>query len=64
MTVKPPRLVFTSAVKRRSYAVTVTVDTRNVVLGETGAVFGSVTWFDGGKHVVRSPVVVTQMDTL
>lgn len=64
VTVKPPRLVFTSAVKRRSYAVTVTVNTRNVVLGETGAVFGSVTWFDGGKHVVRSPIVVTQMDTL
>ncbi|CAF2032260.1 unnamed protein product [Brassica napus] len=64
ITVKPPRLVFSSAVKRRSYAVTVTVDTRNVVLGETGAAFGSVTWFDGGKHVVRSPVVVTQLDVL
>ncbi|KAL1215690.1 Subtilisin-like protease SBT1.6 [Cardamine amara subsp. amara] len=64
ITVKPPRLVFSSAVKRRSYAVTVTVDPRNMVLGETGAVFGSVTWFDGGKHVVRSPVVVTQMNPL
>ncbi|VVB10297.1 unnamed protein product [Arabis nemorensis] len=61
VTVKPSRLVFTSAVKKRSYAVTVTVDTKNLVLGESGAAFGSVTWSDGGRHVVRSSVVVTQI---
>ncbi|CAH8262706.1 unnamed protein product [Arabidopsis lyrata] len=64
VTVKPSMLVFTSTIKKRSYAVTVTVDTKSLVLGETGAAFGSVTWFDGGRHVVRSSVVVTQIDPL
>ncbi|CAE5984976.1 unnamed protein product [Arabidopsis arenosa] len=64
VTVKPSRLVFTSTIKKRSYAVTVTVDTKSFVLGESGAAFGSVTWFDGGRHVVRSSVVVTQIDPL
>ncbi|XP_010530892.1 PREDICTED: subtilisin-like protease SBT1.6 [Tarenaya hassleriana] len=64
VTVRPSRLAFSQAVKKRSYLVTVTVNTRNMVVGESGAVFGSVTWSDGGKHAVRSPVVVTQIDPL
>ncbi|KAJ8767052.1 hypothetical protein K2173_012564 [Erythroxylum novogranatense] len=63
ITVKPWKLVFTPAVKKRSFIVTVTADTKNLVLGDTGAAFGSISWSDG-KHVVRSPVVVTQFDPL
>ncbi|KAF5727823.1 hypothetical protein HS088_TW22G01520 [Tripterygium wilfordii] len=61
--VKPAKLAFTEAVKKQSFIVTVTADTRNMVLGDSGAVFGSISWSDG-KHVVRSPIVVTQMDPL
>ncbi|KAM1650842.1 hypothetical protein FF1_003478 [Malus domestica] len=63
VSVKPSRLVFSGAVKKRSFVVTVAVDRRNVVFGESGAAFGSLYWSDG-KHVVRSPIVVTQMDPL
>ncbi|KAJ4964041.1 hypothetical protein NE237_023980 [Protea cynaroides] len=64
VTVKPSRLVFSETEKKRSFAVMVTADTRNLVLDDkTGAVFGSLSWSDG-KHVVRSPIVVTQIETL
>ncbi|KAL9296329.1 hypothetical protein ACSQ67_022225 [Phaseolus vulgaris] len=63
VTVKPLRLVFSEAVKKQSYVVTVVGDTRNMKMGQSGAVFGSLTWTDG-KHVVRSPIVVTQMEPL
>ncbi|KAF7810787.1 subtilisin-like protease SBT1.6 [Senna tora] len=61
VSVKPSELVFSEAVKKRSFVVTVTVDSRSVVWGESGSAFGWVTWVDGLKHVVRSPVVVTQV---
>ncbi|KAF8033168.1 hypothetical protein BT93_D1926 [Corymbia citriodora subsp. variegata] len=60
ISVKPAKLVFTEAVKKQSYVVTVAADTRNLKLGDSGAVFGSLAWTDG-KHVVRSPIVVTEM---
>ncbi|WCJ39858.1 subtilisin-like serine protease 2 [Euphorbia peplus] len=63
VTVKPSRLVFNEAVKKRSYVVTITANTRNLVLDDSGAAFGSISWSDG-KHVVRSPIVVTQIDPL
>ncbi|KAK9941603.1 hypothetical protein M0R45_007305 [Rubus argutus] len=63
VTVKPSKLVFTEAVNKRSYLVTVAVDGKNLVLGESGGVFGSLYWSDG-RHAVRSPIVVTQMDPL
>ncbi|KAF5745364.1 hypothetical protein HS088_TW07G00948 [Tripterygium wilfordii] len=63
VSVKPANLAFTEAVKKRSFIVTVTADTRNMMLGDSGAVFGSISWSDG-KHVVRSPVVVTQINPL
>lgn len=63
VTVKPSRLVFSEAVKKRSYVVIVAGNTRNLKMGQSGAVFGSLTWTDG-KHVVRSPIVVTQIDPL
>ncbi|KAI9181562.1 hypothetical protein LWI28_020532 [Acer negundo] len=63
MVVKPAKLAFTEAVKKRSYVVTITADTKNLVLDNSGAVFGSISWSDG-KHVVRSPIVVTQLDPL
>lgn len=63
VTVKPMRLAFSEAVKKRSYVVTVTGDSRNLSLGDSGAVFGSLSWSDG-KHVVRSPIVVTQISPL
>ncbi|KAK0582788.1 hypothetical protein LWI29_029531 [Acer saccharum] len=61
--VKPAKLAFTEAIKKRSYVVTVTADTKNLVLDNSGAVFGSISWSDG-KHDVRSPIVVTQLDPL
>ncbi|XP_027357021.1 subtilisin-like protease SBT1.6 [Abrus precatorius] len=63
VTVRPSRLVFSEAVKKRRFVVTVTADTRNLVLGESGAAFGSLSWTDG-KHMVRSPIVVTQTQPL
>ncbi|GAY45976.1 hypothetical protein CUMW_093460 [Citrus unshiu] len=63
VTVKPSRLVFTEGVKKSSFVVTVTADSKNLVLNDSGAVFGSISWSDG-KHEVRSPLVVTQMDPL
>ncbi|CAK9162092.1 unnamed protein product [Ilex paraguariensis] len=63
VSVKPARLVFSEGVTKLSYFVTLTVDSKNLVLGDSGAVFGSLSWMDG-KHVVRSPILVTQMDPL
>lgn len=63
VTVKPPKLVFSEEVRKLMYAVTVTVDTKNLVLDDSGAVYGSLSWLDG-KHVVRSPIVVTQISPL
>uniref|UniRef100_A0A6N2L492 Subtilisin-like protease fibronectin type-III domain-containing protein n=1 Tax=Salix viminalis TaxID=40686 RepID=A0A6N2L492_SALVM len=57
VTVKPQKLVFSRAVKKRSFIVTVTANTRNLIVGNSGAVFGSISWSDG-KHFVRSPIVV------
>ncbi|XP_057749677.1 subtilisin-like protease SBT1.6 [Arachis stenosperma] len=63
VSVRPSRLVFTESVKKRSYVVTVTGDTRNLKMGPSGALFGSLSWTDG-KHVVRSPIVLTQIEPL
>ncbi|XP_062176479.1 subtilisin-like protease SBT1.6 [Alnus glutinosa] len=63
VTVKPTTLAFTAGVTKRSFVVTVTADTRNLVLDDSGAVFGSLSWSDG-THVVRSPIVVTQLNPL
>jgi hypothetical protein len=63
VTVRPSRLVFSETVKKRSYVVTVTADTRNMKMDPSGAVFGSLSWTDG-THVVRSPIVVTQIEPL
>ncbi|XP_052192334.1 subtilisin-like protease SBT1.6 [Diospyros lotus] len=63
VTVKPTKLVFSERVRQLRYAVTVTADSKNLVLGDSGAVFGALSWVDG-KHVVRSPIVVTQIDPL
>ncbi|XP_047320005.1 subtilisin-like protease SBT1.6 [Impatiens glandulifera] len=62
--VKPGKMVFTEKMKKQSYVVKVTIENSKggLVLGDSGAVFGSISWSDG-KHVVRSPIVVTQMDT-
>lgn len=63
VTVKPATLAFAAGVTKRSFVVTVTADTRNLVLDDSGAVFGSLSWFDG-THVVRSPIVVTQLNPM
>lgn len=63
VTVRPSQMVFSGSVKKRSYVVTVTADSRHLILGQVGAVFGSISWTDG-KHVVRSPIVVTQVEPL
>ncbi|XWS67745.1 hypothetical protein CRYUN_Cryun04dG0031800 [Craigia yunnanensis] len=64
VTVKPVKLVFTPAVKKMSFLVTITADSKHLVLDDAGAVFGSLSWTDGNNHVVRSPIVVTQLDPL
>lgn len=61
--VKPSTLVFNEKVKKVSFTVTVTVDSRKLNLGDSGAGFGAFSWVDG-KHVVRSPIVVTQVNPL
>ncbi|KAK9690779.1 hypothetical protein RND81_09G153300 [Saponaria officinalis] len=63
ITVKPDTLVFNGKVKKLSYTVTVMADSRNLRLGDVGAAFGAVSWLDG-SHVVRSPIVVTQVSPL
>ncbi|KAJ0077366.1 hypothetical protein Patl1_36045 [Pistacia atlantica] len=63
VSVKPASLSFSAGVKKRSFVVTVTADSKNLVLGDSGAVFGAISWSDG-KHVVRSPLVVTQLEPL
>lgn len=61
--VKPAKLVFSEKMKKQSFVVTVSADSRKIEMGESGAVFGSLSWSDG-KHVVRSPIVVTQIEPL
>lgn len=63
VSVKPAKLVFSESLRRLGYYVTIIVDSKNLLLGESGAVFGSLSWVDG-KHMVRSPIVVTQIDPL
>ncbi|GJS63995.1 subtilisin-like protease SBT1.6 [Tanacetum coccineum] len=59
ISVRPGKLVFSDKVRELSYYVTVKIDGTSVVMGDSGAVFGSFSWVDG-KHVIRSPIVVTQ----
>ncbi|KAK1262503.1 Subtilisin-like protease [Acorus gramineus] len=59
-TVRPGRLVFTESVKVQRFALVVSGDTSSVV---SDGVFGSLTWTDG-KHVVRSPIVVSRVEPL
>ncbi|KAF2302047.1 hypothetical protein GH714_031768 [Hevea brasiliensis] len=61
--VKPARLVFNQGMKKQSFIVTITANTRNLILDDSGAAFGSITWSDG-KHLVRSPIVATQINPL
>ncbi|CAA2965241.1 subtilisin-like protease [Olea europaea subsp. europaea] len=63
VTVKPGKLVFSENVRKLSYYVTISVDSKNLVLDNSGAVYGSLSWVDG-RRVVRSPIVVTQIDPL
>ncbi|PWA68917.1 subtilisin-like serine protease 2 [Artemisia annua] len=63
VSVRPAKLVFSDKVRELSYYVNVKIDGTSVVMGDSGAVFGSLSWVDG-KHVVRSPLVVTQLDPL
>ncbi|KAG8368094.1 hypothetical protein BUALT_Bualt15G0009500 [Buddleja alternifolia] len=62
VSVRPDKLVFSETVRRLGYYVTITVD-KNLVLDDSGAVYGCLAWVDG-KHVVRSPIVVTQINPL
>ncbi|KAL1541157.1 subtilisin-like protease SBT1.6 [Salvia divinorum] len=61
VSVKPRKLVFSEINTRLGYYVNVTVDGKNLAAGDSGVVFGSLTWVDG-KRMVRSPILVTQLD--
>ncbi|XP_021900359.1 subtilisin-like protease SBT1.6 [Carica papaya] len=63
ITVKPAKLVFAPTVRKQSFMVTVTTNTKNIALGQSGALFGSISWSDG-KHVVRSSIMITEIDPL
>ncbi|MQM02381.1 hypothetical protein Taro_035143 [Colocasia esculenta] len=63
VSVKPRKLVFTPGVSVQNYAVTVTADSGVLATDELGAAFGSLSWMDG-KHVVRSPIVVSRIQPL
>ncbi|XP_077220187.1 subtilisin-like serine protease 2 [Tasmannia lanceolata] len=63
VSVKPGRLVFTESVKKVSFAVTVSGDTKNMKMDESGLIFGFLSWSDG-KHVVRTPIVVSRFEPL
>ncbi|KAF9622788.1 hypothetical protein IFM89_034023 [Coptis chinensis] len=61
--VKPSRLVFSPTVKKLSFAVTVSANSKDLVLGDSGGAFGYLSWLDG-KHVVRSPIAITPIQPL
>ncbi|KAL8128456.1 hypothetical protein V2J09_017611, partial [Rumex salicifolius] len=61
--VRPKVLLFSERLKRARFMVTVMADTRRVSVGDSGSLFGSFTWSDG-KHVARSPIVVTQTESM
>ncbi|XP_051137400.1 subtilisin-like protease SBT1.6 [Andrographis paniculata] len=63
ITVMPGKLMFSEGVRKQPYYVTVRIDEKNATIGESGSAFGAVTWTDG-KHVVRSPVVITQINQM
>ncbi|KAI3886269.1 hypothetical protein MKX03_007989, partial [Papaver bracteatum] len=63
ISVKPTKLVFTETVKKLSFAVFVTMDSHNMVMDDSGGLYGYLSWVDG-KHVVRSPIVVSQINPL
>ncbi|CAN6209924.1 unnamed protein product, partial [Urochloa humidicola] len=55
--VTPNKLVFTKSVRRLAFQVSFSVG-KDAAAKKGAAMFGSVTWSDG-KHLVRSPFVVT-----
>ncbi|OWM80401.1 hypothetical protein CDL15_Pgr019681 [Punica granatum] len=63
LVVKPTTLVFSEAVKKQTFMVTIKADTKSLLLDDSGAAFGSLSWSDG-KHLVRSPIVITQISPL
>lgn len=63
ISVKPTKLVFTESVKKLSFAVFVSMDSHNMVMDDSGGLYGYLSWVDG-KHVVRSPIVVSQINPL
>ncbi|KAL0368966.1 UNVERIFIED_CONTAM: Subtilisin-like protease SBT3 [Sesamum calycinum] len=58
VTVYPTTLVFGQKYEKQSYSLTIQYKGNT-----TGAItFGSITWIeDNGKHIVRSPIVVSPM---
>lgn len=63
VSVRPSKLVFSGTVRKLSFAVTVTANSKNLVMGDSGGAFGYLSWLDG-KHVVRSPIAITPIDPL
>ncbi|KAF5204110.1 Subtilisin-like protease SBT1.6 [Thalictrum thalictroides] len=63
VTVIPSKLVFSSTVKKLSFAVTITASSKSLVMGDSGGAFGYLSWLDG-RHVVRSPIAITLVDPL
>jgi hypothetical protein len=59
--VKPEKLVFSPAVKKQSFAVTVAAASAPAV---AAPVYGHVVWSDGRGHDVRSPIVVTWLQPM
>uniref|UniRef100_A0A0D9VRS7 Subtilisin-like protease n=1 Tax=Leersia perrieri TaxID=77586 RepID=A0A0D9VRS7_9ORYZ len=62
VTIKPEKLVFSPTVKTQSFAVTVGSSSSSPPA--SGPVYGHLVWSDGGGHEVRSPIVVTWLQTM
>ncbi|RAL49305.1 hypothetical protein DM860_012738 [Cuscuta australis] len=64
VTVMPQKLVFSEKARKLKYYVTVRLSGQEGMFDDnSGALFGSLSWTDG-KHVVRSPITVTQLAPL
>ncbi|KAF8683499.1 hypothetical protein HU200_044409 [Digitaria exilis] len=61
VSVKPEKLVFSPAVKKQSFAVTVTAPSAPAT---AAPVHGDLVWSDGQGHDVRSPIVVTWLQPM
>jgi hypothetical protein len=62
VTIKPEKLVFSPTAKTQRFAVTVASSSSSPPA--SAPVYGHLVWSDGGGHDVRSPIVVTWLQSM